>query len=242
VTWVVALGACAVGIALGPLLDRLARWSLHDTGEATGPGGSAKPPLSGRSAPSWRSRPWGTGLIAGAFAAAATLAVPSPTLLPAWWALALVAAPITRTDLARHRIPDILNILAFAGGALLLLIPVALADTSGPAGASGLGDYGRAWLGALAVSAALLALALIGPSGLGMGDVKLGPALGLYLGFLSWNAVLVGIAAGFVLAAVVGLALVARDAIARRAVSGALRRALPFGPFLLVGTLVGLVA
>ena len=156
--------------------------------------------------------------------------VPSASLLPAWWALALVAGPIARTDLARHRIPDPLNAVAFGSGVLLLLIP------------GSLGDYGRAWLAALAVTAALLALALIGPSGLGMGDVKLAPALGLFLGFLGWEAVLVGVAAGFVLAAVAGVALLARDAIARRAVTGALRRALPFGPFLLLGTLVGLAA
>jgi leader peptidase (prepilin peptidase)/N-methyltransferase len=75
-----------------------------------------------------------------------------------------------------------------------------------------------------------------------MGDVKLAPALGLYLGYLGWGAVLVGVAAGFVLAAIAGLAVLARDAITGRAVAGALRRALPFGPFLLLGTLVGLAA
>lgn len=209
--WILAGSAFVAGIAVGPLLDRLAHWSLRDDS-------------------AWHRRPLATGLIAGGFAAFAVLALPEASLIPAWTALALLAAAISRTDLARHRIPDVLNAMAFTSGAVLLLLP------------GDLGSYGRGWLGALVVSAALLGLALVGPSGLGMGDVKLGPTLGLYLGFLGWEAVVVGVFAGFVLGALVGLALVARRALARQPVAGALRQALPFGPFLLAGTLVGLVA
>ena len=202
-----------VGIALGPVWDRLARWSLRD-------------PEGG----DWVSRPWFSGLIAGWGGAAAVLLVPTSALIPAWVALAWIAAPIVRTDLARHRIPDTLNVAAAAAGALLLLVP------------GDLSAYGRAWLAALAVTGVLLALALVGPSGLGMGDVKLAPALGLYLGYLGWEAVLVGILAGFVLGARAAIAILVRDVVARRPIGGALRRALPFGPFLLLGTLVGLLS
>ena len=208
-----ALLVLLVGVVLGPLLDRLARWSLRED-----------------DAHAWRSRPWATGLIAGAGGAAAVLLVPDTALAPAWIALAWIAAPIVRTDLARHRIPDVLNVAAVGAGGILLLVPLE--------GAA----YGRAWLAALAVTAAMLALALIGPSGLGMGDVKLAPALGLYLGYLGWNAVLVGIVAGFVLGALAALAVLVRDAAARKPLTGALRTALPFGPFLLLGTLVGLAS
>jgi leader peptidase (prepilin peptidase)/N-methyltransferase len=202
-----------VGIALGPVWDRLARWSLRD-------------PEGG----DWVSRPWFSGLIAGWGGAAAVLLVPTPALIPAWVALAWIAAPIVRTDLARHRIPDTLNVAAAAAGALLLLVP------------GDLSAYGRAWLAALAVTGVLLALALVGPSGLGMGDVKLAPALGLYLGYLGWEAALVGILAGFALGALAAIAILVRDVVARRPIGGALRRALPFGPFLLLGTLVGLLS
>lgn len=198
---------------MGPLLDRLARWSLREA------------PLS-----EWRSRPILTGVVAGLGGALAVLLVPSLAFAPAWVVLAWIAAPIARTDLARHRIPDALNIAAIAAGGVLLLIPW---DA---------GAYGRAWLAALAVSAGLLALALITPSGLGMGDVKLAPTLGLYLGYLSWGAVLIGVVAGFVLGALAALGLLARDALARKPLSGALRQSLPFGPFLLLGTLVGLAS
>lgn len=217
-SWAWALGALLLGVALGPVLDRLAEWSLA-RGTADG-----VDPLP------WTRRSLATGVVAGSFAAVAVLLVPSPALVPAWVALALIAAPIARTDLARHRIPDPLNAAAVTAGALLLLLPGDVAA------------YGRAWLAAIAVTTALLLLGLIGPSGLGMGDVKLGPTLGLYLGFLGWEAVVVGIAAGFVLGSLAGLAFVLRDALARRPLAGALKRALPFGPFLLLGTLVGLAS
>jgi leader peptidase (prepilin peptidase) / N-methyltransferase len=207
----VSLGALLLGLALGPILDRLAQWSLREPADVL-----------------WRRRPWVTGLLAGGGGAAAVLLVPTPALAPAWVALAWIGAPIVRTDLARHRIPDALNAAAIGAGALLLLVPGDLAA------------YGRAWLAALAVSGVLLALAIIGPTGLGMGDVKLAPALGLYLGYLGWEAVLVGIFAGFVLGALAAIAILVRDAVARRPLAGALRRSLPFGPFLLLGTLVAL--
>lgn len=208
-----ALIALGAGLAMGPLLDRLARRSLQEGPDAE-----------------WRPRPLTTGALAGLGGAAAVLLVPSLTLAPAWIALAWIAAPIVRTDVARHRIPDVLNVAAAVAGVTLLLVP-----WDGAA-------YGRAWLGALAVTAAMLVLALIGPSGLGMGDVKLAPALGLYLGYLGWNAVVIGVAAGFVLGALAALGLLAREALAHRPLAGALRKALPFGPFLLLGTLVGLAS
>jgi len=211
--WVLALLALGVGVALGPWLDRLARWSLGADDVDT-----------------WQRRPVVTGALAGIGGAIAVILVPTLVLAPAWVALAWIASPIVRTDLARHRIPDVLNGAACAAGAVLLLVPWDLAA------------YGRGWLGALTATAVLLVLALIGPSGLGMGDVKLAPALGLYLGYLGWEALLVGIIAGFVLGALAALGLLARAAMGRTPMAEALRRALPFGPFLLLGTLVGLAS
>ncbi len=207
-----ALGAVVLGLALGPLLDRAAAASLREPDDAV-----------------WRTRPILTGAIAGCAGAASALLVPTLLLLPAWLALSLIGTVIVRADSVRHRIPDVLTMTALGTGAVLLLIP------------GDLQDYGRAWLGALALTMGLLVLALIGPSGLGMGDVKLAPTLGLYLGYLGWTPLLVGVMAGFVLAAVVGVLAVIRDAVRGKSVAGALRRALPFGPFLLVGTLVGLL-
>lgn len=212
--WAVVAGvAFVIGLALGPVIDRGARWSL-----------GVRDPVP------WRPRPILTGTLAGLAGAIVVLLVPVAALIPAWVALAWVGAAIARTDLARHRIPDVLNGLAAASGAVLLVLP------------GDWGSYGRAWLAAAAVTAVLLVLALIGPSGLGMGDVKLGPALGLYLGFLGWESVLLGVAAGFVLGAVAALGVLLMAAVRRHPLGDAARRALPFGPFLLLGTLVGLLA
>jgi leader peptidase (prepilin peptidase)/N-methyltransferase len=73
-------------------------------------------------------------------------------------------------------------------------------------------------------------MALISPSGLGMGDVKLVALTGLYLGWLGWPVVLVGLFLGFLAQGLLGLGLLA----ARRA---GLRTDLPFGPALLAGAL-----
>ncbi|UMG92638.1 A24 family peptidase [Nocardioides sp. TF02-7] len=73
-------------------------------------------------------------------------------------------------------------------------------------------------------------------AGMGFGDVRLSALLGLVLGYAGGTAVLVGLYAAFLLFAVPGVvwAAVKRD-------RSILRRAYPFGPFLLAGAWVGLV-
>lgn len=79
---------------------------------------------------------------------------------------------------------------------------------------------------------ALLVVALAYPGGMGMGDVKLAGAMGLYLGLSILPALLVAFLAG----SVAGLAVIARQGASAR------KSALPFGPFLALGALVGLLA
>lgn len=71
--------------------------------------------------------------------------------------------------------------------------------------------------------------------GMGFGDVKLAPALGAILGWLGWGASLVGLMSGFVFGAVIGVALIVFGKAGRKS-------RVPYGPFLLTGALVGLVA
>lgn len=77
----------------------------------------------------------------------------------------------------------------------------------------------------------LLVAALAYPAGMGMGDVKLAGVMGLYLGTSVAPALLVAFLAG----TVVGVAKIARDGAAAR------KTGLPFGPFLALGGLVGLI-
>jgi leader peptidase (prepilin peptidase) / N-methyltransferase len=72
-------------------------------------------------------------------------------------------------------------------------------------------------------------------SALGLGDAKLAASLGTLLAWAGWPALIAGTAAGFLLAAVYGLGLLA----ARRAT---LRQKIPFGPFMIVGAFLALLA
>ena len=97
------------------------------------------------------------------------------------------------------------------------------------------------WVGllwALAGGAGMFALyfvlALISPSGMGMGDVKFAAPLGLALGWFGWTVWLVGVFAGFVIGGVVGLV-----ALLLRRVT--LRGSIPFGPSMLAGAIAALL-
>ena len=70
------------------------------------------------------------------------------------------------------------------------------------------------------------------PRGMGMGDVKLAAVMGLYLGSAVAPAMIVGILTGAVVG--IGVMLVRGP--------GARKMAVPFGPFLALGGVVGLLA
>ncbi len=94
--------------------------------------------------------------------------------------------------------------------------------------------YLRAWLGGLALFAFYFLLAFIYPAGMGFGDVKLAGVIGLYLGWLGWGSVLVGAFLGFLLGAVVGVALIVFGSAGRKS-------AIPFGPFMLAGAFIAVM-
>jgi leader peptidase (prepilin peptidase)/N-methyltransferase len=167
-----------------------------------------------------------TGAIAASAAPALGIMVVrfglSPAL-PAYSYLAVVGAVLAVTDARRRRLPDRLTLpsypvaLALLGLAALLL----------PGG-------GRPFLGALLGLVIALGLfllqAVIYPDRLGWGDVKLAGILGLYLGWLGLPALVAGLFLGYLLAGAAGLALIAAGRASRKT-------QLPFGPFLLAGTL-----
>lgn len=153
-----------------------------------------------------------------AFAAVAALRGVDLDLL---WALALVAGLFAAAaiDLEHRIIPNRLVIPLALWGALTA-ITIRLDQLPELALAGG---------GAFAF---LLVAALVSPSGMGMGDVKLAGTMGLYLGESMVPAMLVAFLAG----SLVGLAIIAVKREAGR------KTAVPFGPFLALGGLVGLLA
>jgi len=164
-----------------------------------------------------------TGLALVAMGAVAG-AVGAEPELPAYLWLAAVGVTLAVIDIETLRLPDRLTLPSYPVGLVLLAIP---ADW--PA-------LRRAVLAAAVTGAAAFLLALLAPrGGLGFGDVKLLGVLGLFLGWLGWGVLVVGVAAGFTLGAVAALAMLA----SRRA---GLRDHLAFGPWLIAGALVGVVA
>ncbi|MFD4786379.1 prepilin peptidase [Streptomyces sp. NPDC058459] len=147
--------------------------------------------------------------------------------LAAWLTLAPVATLLAAVDLRVHRLPDPLTLPLTPAVLVLLALASRLPDHTG--------TYRTALYGALALGAGYLALHLLNPSGMGFGDVKLAPALGAALGWYGWPTVMLGTFATFTAGALYGLALL----LTRRATR---KSAIPFGPFLLTGTLLGVLA
>jgi len=151
---------------------------------------------------------------------AATTAVlwsdPTEVVLGLLFVTALVA--ITLTDLERRLIPNKILLVAAVAG-------VAVAAVGDPS------SLPERALAAAAAGGLLFLVALAYPKGMGLGDVKLAAVMGLYLGRNVAPAIFVALLAG----SVVGLGMIARQGAAAR------KQAIPFGPFLAFGGVVGLL-
>jgi leader peptidase (prepilin peptidase)/N-methyltransferase len=104
-----------------------------------------------------------------------------------------------------------------------------------PAGARN-GDWHaavRSLAGMVALLALSFALALAYPNGLGFSDVKLAGLVGLYIGWLSWNALFVTAAGSLFIACLTGAAAVVTNRAARNV-------AVPMGPCLICAALAAL--
>jgi leader peptidase (prepilin peptidase) / N-methyltransferase len=154
-----------------------------------------------------------------AFAATAVVLHDDPAELALGLVFVAVLAAITVTDLERRVIP---NTILLAGAVAAVGIVAASDPTS----------LGERAISALAAGGFLFIAALVYPGGMGMGDVKLAALMGLYLGSAVAPAMLVAIATG----AAVGVQLMLSNG------SGARKQAVPFGPFLALGGVVGLLA
>ena len=196
--------AAAIGAAVGLFAHRFVRWGLADNSVTT-------PAMCVRVMMAFT----GAVMMAGA-----TFFVGPATDLAAWWWFVLCSIILVRADLLRHRLPDRLVFPALLGGVVLLGV-AALLGTS-------LSDLLRACVAAGVVAVSYFLLAVLAPTGLGMGDVKLSPLIGLYLGWMGWVSVVEGVFAGFVVGAIWALVIV----VVRR---GGFRTRLPFGPSMLLG-------
>jgi leader peptidase (prepilin peptidase)/N-methyltransferase len=165
--------------------------------------------------------------VCAAVCAALALSVGLRPELAVW----LLAAPfgllLAAVDVRAQRLPDILT-LPLAGATAALLGLAALAPHAG-------GDWTGALLGGAALAGGYFLLFLLNPRGMGFGDVKLAVPLGLALGWYGWDVLLAATFLSFLLAAGYGVTLL----LTKRA---KWRTAVPFGPFMLAGTLAGVLA
>lgn len=147
-------------------------------------------------------------------------------LLPLLLVLVSMGVALTMIDLDHHRLPNSIVLPLYPVTMVGLVLAGFLADrwplmAAGAGAAVWLVVVGLPWL-------------VSGGRGMGFGDVKLAPVLGVTLGWWALSSAIVGLFAAFALGALVGVGLM----LARRA---GRKTALPFGPFLLVGALLGLI-
>ena len=146
---------------------------------------------------------------------------------PAFVVVGLAAGPLVVVDVRLHRLPDRIVLPTGALAAVLLALAALVRADAGP--------LLRALICAVVVLAVLGSLAGLARGAFGFGDVKTAAVLALLLGWTSVQAVVVGLWAGFVVAAVVALGLL----VTRRA---GWKSRIAFGPSLLLGALGALAA
>ncbi len=129
-----------------------------------------------------------------------------------------VLMAVTLTDLERRIIPNKILLV----GSVLAVAIAAIADP---------GSLPERAIAAAAAGGLLFLAALAYPRGMGLGDVKLAATMGLFLGRNVGPALFVALLAG----ALVGLGMIALDGASAR------KRAIPFGPFLALGGVAGLL-
>jgi leader peptidase (prepilin peptidase)/N-methyltransferase len=138
--------------------------------------------------------------------------------------VALVA--ISAVDLERLIIPNRILYPTLALVAPLLLVASGVDDRWG--------SFARGAIAGSIAFAGFLAIHIAVPKGMGFGDVRLAGLIGLATGWLGFGHAAVAFLAGFLLGAVVGVAVMA--------ITGQGRKTkVPFGPFLAAGAVVAVL-
>jgi leader peptidase (prepilin peptidase) / N-methyltransferase len=94
-------------------------------------------------------------------------------------------------------------------------------------------DLARAGWGWLVAGGLFLLMWIVYPAGMGYGDVRLSGILGIALGYVGWAELFSGLFAAFLLGGLGGALLSALRIVDRRSY--------PFGPFMLLGAVVGVL-
>jgi leader peptidase (prepilin peptidase)/N-methyltransferase len=149
----------------------------------------------------------------------------SPALV-AWLILAVVGAVLGYIDTRTRYLPSVIIWPSYLVVGLALVVGSAVSGEWGSlrraaiAGVIGFGVFYLLWY--------------VFPRGVGFGDVRLSGLLSMALGWLGWGELVTGLYGGFFLGAVIGIVLTLVKVFKRR-------QLFPFGPFMLVGALIGVL-
>ena len=168
--------------------------------------------------------------------------VPDATVLIVATATVFLCGAVM-TDIRSQIIPNKLNLAFFVcASAAVSAVAVAKGDTA---------SIARACAAAALLFGAFWLLHAVSKQGLGGGDVKLAPSLGLALGFFSWQAVLSAILLAFLLNGLAAVIIVAVNFLKPHSRSSSQPwlpaksptppKTLPFAPALACGTLLALL-
>lgn len=170
----------------------------------------------------WMGRRYRLGVFFAAVAAAVAAASGAEVATAAHVVTAIGLAGLSVVDLDLFLLPRRF-VWPLTAMVLALLAVAALVD----------GDFvslKRAVIAAAAAFGAFLVLNFINPQGMGFGDVRLSAVIGLDLGWLGAMQAALGLFAGFVFGAVIGIGLIVVKKKGRN-------EAVPFGPFMALGAL-----
>lgn len=169
--------------------------------------------------------PLGAALASAVVGGVLGWALAAQTDLIVWWPLVPIGVALAVVDWRTRLLPT--RVIAPTYALVLVCLAVAFVVDRDTA------DLIRAGWGWLIAGGLFLLLWAIYPRGMGYGDVRLSGILGLALGHVGWAALITGLYAGFVLGALIGGVL----SLARLVD----RKGYPFGPFMLLGALSGVV-
>lgn len=171
-------------------------------------------------------RPLALGLVAAAVLAGFAVHFGADAALAAYAVLGLGLVALSADDLARHILPNRVLYPTLAAVAVLLVVASAVDGRWG--------SLARAAIGGAAGFVALYLVWLVYPRGMGFGDVRLAGLVGLASGWLGLGHTFMAFFAAFLLASVIGVAVMAATGQGRKT-------RIPFGPFLAAGLVVAVI-
>jgi leader peptidase (prepilin peptidase)/N-methyltransferase len=212
----------------GPVAFALGPWLMRRIPEPVLEEGDSKTPyaeLPGQGVAT-RAAYW-CGAVAAAAGGLLGWTLGTSAGLAAWLILAVVGSVLGYIDARTRYLPSAIIWPSY--------VLVGLALVAGAAASGEWGSLRRAAIAGVIGFGVFYLLWFAFPRGVGFGDVRLSGLLSIALGWLGWGELILGLYGGFFLGAVIGIALTAAKVLKRK-------QLFPFGPFMLVGALIGVLA